>query len=797
MYKKNIFYCLMLAAVQAQAAQLPFADGSIALTYTMTSSWGSGFQGQIQVTNNSSSAWNNWSLSFTLNDQITSLWNANYTAQANNTYIITAPSWQTTLAAGAQVTIGFVANGALNTPQNFALIGATGPTGSTGVTGPTGATGVTGTTGTTGTTGVTGPTGNTGATGAAQNAPAMPSVSVQQDWSTSAGKNYIVSWNIYYGIKATQWQLSENGVVIYSAPITAGDTSSQQTASYTVTNRMYGIYTYTVTVSNSAGSTISAPVSYVAGGASKIAITELDHNQQAYQATINQTAATTFTLNTVGTSSPSYTLATNNPNIISYQLTTPTTISVTGLKAGRACLRITENATGQVRYLGVRVRNANGTLPGLPSYLSVGSVSEDTPAALTFWQTFGTGATNRYADIRYIYINGGPYIGWRTWTSVDGGRAIDYINNSKKLGIIPFFVYYNIPAGGESYYTDLQNVQDATYMQDYFKDLQFFLNIVKTQGGDETVGIVLEPDFIGYLMQNSNGNNPTPTSQIMAHTDSAYTSGVLNASVDPAFPNTVQGLVQAINYTIKKYAPNALFGWEVSLWASPGLTTSIGSMGLIRITDTLGYQAGRTAIASETNAIAQYYQNSGISSYGASFVVMDKYGLDAGSSSPANPAQSTWFWNADHWQNYILFANTMHNFFSLPMVLWQIPVGHINTTQQSDPYNAGGYPVLNNTSTHYEDSAPTFMLGDTFNPGATRLNYFATNQYGDPLITTSGSNITWGPHMQELAQNGVASVLFGAGVGDSTQGCANPPTDGYWWIAQVQKYLQAPAPLAS
>jgi hypothetical protein len=56
--------------------------------------------------------------------------------------------------------------------------------------------------------------------------------------------------------------------------------------------------------------------------------------------------------------------------------------------------------------------------------------------------------------------------------------------------------------------------------------------------------------------------------EITAQVSAAYAAGVLDASVDPAFPDTLTGLVRAINYLIARDAPNAAFGWPFNLWAS-------------------------------------------------------------------------------------------------------------------------------------------------------------------------------------------------------------------------------------
>ena len=621
---------------------------------------------------------------------------------------------------------------------------------------------------------------------AAAGAPGKPTVSIQKVWDVGGGNYYDIIWSIWTNATATSYQIIEDGQIIFTGSTTPN--ASGQTATYRVTNKTYGVYIYQVIVSNSSGSVSSDQVSYADGGASKISIPSVDVGSQLFQATL-PIGITDLPLSVFDASGVTYTVAVNNATVATAQIINTSTLRIQGLKAGRSSVRISAS-TGDIRYLGLRVKTSTGAIPGMPDYLSVGSVSEDTDTDLGMWRSgYTNNLTNKRIDMRYVYINGGPYLGWRTWTSVDGGRAITFIRESKKLGIIPYFVYYNIPDGGESYSTDKQHIEDPTYMSDYFKNLKFFLDIVRTEGGDETVGIVLEPDFIGYMMQNSNGRTPIPLNQLLAKTSASHTSGVLTSS-DPTFPDNIQGLIQAINYTIKKYAPNAYYGWQFNLWASPGITVGIPSNGLMHVTDTMGIASGRTAITNEANAIASYYLNGGITSNGANFISIDKYGLDAGISSPANPSASTWFWNADHWNNYLLFTKTLSTAAGKPAILWQIPVGHINTSQLANPYSAGLFPDLNNTSQHYEDSSPDFFLGDSFQPGSGRFSYFSTNLGADPKISTSGgTTVTWGSHMQETKNSGIIAILFGAGVGDSTHGTGSPASDSYWWITQVQKYF--------
>ena len=481
---------------------------------------------------------------------------------------------------------------------------------------------------------------------------------------------------------------------------------------------------------------------------------------------------------------------------------------------GFASVRI-EDALGEtLAQFGVAVTDESGDMPGLPPYLAVGSMSEDTPTHLAFFRHFGAGDRNRRVDIRYIYLNGGPYNGWRTWSNTPGDRVGRYIRESKQLGMMPFFVWYNVPSGGESYWTNKQHLADPDYMVAYYRDLALMMREIRRETSDGwPVGIVIEPDLIGYMAQNAVESQFTSSAGgIEARVDAAYEAldfdgaSILEAGVDPAFPNTLRGFVESVNYLLQRDVPDALVGWQVNLWASPpgGYTGApIPGTGVIHLTDSMGLVPGRELIRDEATAITEYYLNAGVATQGADFLAIDKYGLDAvgvQAFAASDPARSTWFWNADHWRNYLAFVGAMSERSDLPSVLWQIPVGHVNNSLSVNPYSQDGYfTPLSNTHQRYEDSAGTFFFGDNFAAQGARASFFAANESGSSKISVGEDGIEWGAHMEETAQAGVVAVLFGAGVGSSTQGTppSSPdtdaaPTDDHWWIVQAQRYLDDP-----
>jgi len=221
--------------------------------------------------------------------------------------------------------------------------------------------------------------------------------------------------------------------------------------------------------------------------------------------------ASTFALSlTNGTTPAAWEAASNNPAVCAASVQ-GATLTLTGAAPGLAGIRLKDPASGSERLLGVAVRTASGAFPGMPAHVALGSVSEDTTSQLDYWKSFGTGLANRRVDIRYIYINGGPVNGWRTWTTNPGDRARRYIRESRKLGFIPCFVHYNVPDGGESFTTDSEHLGSATYMQGFWKDLALFLRICREETTDGwPVMVIYEPDLLGYMAQN--GIQPTAAS---------------------------------------------------------------------------------------------------------------------------------------------------------------------------------------------------------------------------------------------------------------------------------------------
>ena len=113
MRRWRILAGVAIAAVAATAATVIALPASAeTAAFTVTNSWSTGYQGQVEVRNNTSSPINTWRVQLTLpaGTTVVNSWNATQ-AVSGSTYTFTPAGWNGTLAAGASTSFGFVANG--------------------------------------------------------------------------------------------------------------------------------------------------------------------------------------------------------------------------------------------------------------------------------------------------------------------------------------------------------------------------------------------------------------------------------------------------------------------------------------------------------------------------------------------------------------------------------------------------------------------------------------------------------------------------------------------------------------
>lgn len=168
-------------------------------------------------------------------------------------------------------------------------------------------------------------------------------------------------------------------------------------------------------------------------------------------------------------------------------------------------------------------------------------------------------------------------------------------------------------------------------------------------------------------------------------------------------------------------------------------------------------------------------------------------------AAKTDPNIAQWFFNADQWNNYLLLVNTLSTTLGgTPVMLWQIPQGHINGSTEltgRDLPNSTASGCPSDAICGFEDSATSYFFGDSFTATGGALAHFSANLAGDSGVSASGTTVTWKEHMTYAGSQGVMSVLFGAGLGPSTRGTPTPGgtiTDNNFWADKAAAYLAVP-----
>ncbi|MGW5557139.1 cellulase family glycosylhydrolase [Micromonospora sp. NPDC003944] len=117
---------LAVAGLLAGGAAIAAATPASAATavFSVTNNWGNGYQGQVTVTNDTSTPITSWRVEFDLpsSSTVSQSWNVQQTTSGSH-YTFTNVSWNGTLAAGASTSFGFLVNGT-GTPVNCTVNGA-------------------------------------------------------------------------------------------------------------------------------------------------------------------------------------------------------------------------------------------------------------------------------------------------------------------------------------------------------------------------------------------------------------------------------------------------------------------------------------------------------------------------------------------------------------------------------------------------------------------------------------------------------------------------------------------------
>ncbi len=311
------------------------------------------------------------------------------------------------------------------------------------------------------------------------------------------------------------------------------------------------------------------------------------------------------------------------------------------------------------------------------SDFQLGLVSDNTNIInVRMTKALGEGVKLSY---RYAYVNNGvdPTSNALSWLFNEWGT--DYSKNSAAMGLSPGYVIYMLQEEGGAVALK-NNILNVTFMQKYFASIR---TVAEKSKGYKTI-FVIEPDTWGYFLQDALQNGTESDPRLIP-------ASVNNLGVGYEYlvglPNTLSGVAQAIIRTIKKYAPDSYSGLLMSFWSvnANGVTgpaVADGNKGMVY------WNQGDVDYSSKKNAD---FTNQLLSTTErGDFIGVEKNGWSAGNWL-VKQNRNDYYWNDIQNDKWVSWAKTLRQNVNLPLLGWQISIGHMG---------------LPNTLNRYED---TFM----------------------------------------------------------------------------------------
>jgi len=374
-------------------------------------------------------------------------------------------------------------------------------------------------------------------------------------------------------------------------------------------------------------------------------------------------------------------------------------------------------------------------LVALIPVLSVAQTSVPWGSIPSGWDDFKVGLVNDNSNIinvrmkkalsegvnlhyRYAYVNNGvdPNSNALSWLFNQWGT--DYSQNSSDMGLRPSYVIYMLQEEG-GVAALKANIQNQDFMRKYFTSIR----IVSEKSNGYKAIFVIEPDTWGYFLQNaleqgteSNPNNiPATVNNLGAGYE--YLSDL---------PNTMSGVAKAIIRTIRRYAPDAYCGHLMNFWAvaANGVTgppVPDGAKGMVYWNQSdVDYAANRAADFG--------LQLLGSSGDRGDFIGVEKNGWSAGNWL-VKQNRNDYYWNDTQNAKWLSWSKTMAQKVNLPLLGWQISIGHIGLPNTVNRYEDTFMPYF---FTHVQDFMNAGFIGFLAGKGLADCTDF-TNANGNEL----------------------------------------------------------------
>jgi hypothetical protein len=241
---------------------------------------------------------------------------------------------------------------------------------------------------------------------------------------------------------------------------------------------------------------------------------------------------------------------------------------------------------------------------------------------------------------------------------------------------------------------------------------------------------------------------------------------------------TIADYAQSINWVIKKFAPHVPFGWQDNVWAGDEsghkwLHKAANNPALVK-----------EHIENETNFLKQFHVFD--APFRPDFIAFDKWERDEFDQTLKGAGLNNgYLYNTTDWNNYMTFVNGIsENLQNLPVMLWQIPGGHLQVNKDSDAREdhaatAADYFLGDNNLDLNLDNVKKYIATSTLDPKSYDVTSANVTDY---LACPKTDADCWHRNrLHDPLMKHVFAILWGGG---STTGIIgiNPSLDDGGWL---------------
>jgi chitodextrinase len=252
----------------------------------------------------------------------------------------------------------------------------------------------------------------------------------------------------------------------------------------------------------------------------------------------------------------------------------------------------------------------------------------------------------------------------------------------------------------------------------------------------------------------------------------------------PTFSENFTGWAQATGWAIRTFGPHITYGWQENIWA-PGSSWWIHQASSESRVEVLASQS-----------VANFIKNLGIyqAPYQPDFLVFDRWERD-----DTIGIASGYYYNDRDWENFINFsAQVGKKLGNIPVMLWQIPGGHLQVTNDIDTrsgmsssftdYIFGDDKLGSNLANLRSDLVSLPLNSSIYNCGTACTSKAYLNASAYKWNQDNGK-------LKDLASKGIFAILWGGG--STTSVGTFPSDDGGWLAGKIRNYYLNPQPLST